>query len=155
MVVNIKSVSARARAGSTTCARARTSRTRSSTLLCIRIIYIFSLASKTLSPLLFCYAEFYGRGEGSSNSCNIPCAAAHYRKPQCGLACGRYVNSYVMTSVMNIIITQRSTLYCVTPLYRIASRYITNEQQEFLRRALIGQFKPQLRNHGILLSKSC
>ena len=110
---------------------------------------ILSLASKTLSPLLFCYAEFYGRGEGSSNSCNIPCAAAHYRKPQCGLACGRYVNSHVMTSVMNIIITQRSTLYCVTPLYRIASRYITNEQQEFLRRALIGQFKPQLRNHGI------
>ena len=114
-----------------------------------------SLASKTLSPLLFCYAEFYSRGEGSSNSCNIPCAAAHYRKPQCGLACGRYVNSHVMASVMNIIITQRSTLYCVTPLYRIASRYITNEQQEFLRRALIGQFKPQLRNHGISLSKSC
>ena len=78
-----------------------------------------SLASKTLSPLLFCYAEFYGRGGGSSNSSNIPCAAAHYREPQCGLACGHYVNSYVMASVMNIIITQRSTLYCVTPLYRV------------------------------------
>ena len=120
-----------------------------------RLWLITSLASKTPSLLLFCYAEFYGRGERSSNSCNIPCAAAHYRKPQCGLACGRYVNSYVMASVMNIIITQRSTLYCVTPLYRIASRYITNEQQEFLRRALIGQFKPQLHNHGISLSKSC
>ena len=43
------------------------------------------------------------------------------RKPQCGLACGCYVNSYVIASVMNIIITQRSTLYCVTPLYLIYS----------------------------------
>ena len=90
-----------------------------------RVYGVTSLASKTLSPLLFCYAKFYGRGEGSSNSCNIPCAAAHYRKPQCGLACGRYVNSYVMASVMNIIITQRSTLYCVTPLYCIILRRVT------------------------------
>ena len=64
-----------------------------------------SLASKTLSPLLFCYAEFYGRGEGSSNSCNIPCAAAHYRKPQCGLACGRYVNSYFVLVHMHVMHT--------------------------------------------------
>ena len=86
---------------------------------------ILSLASKTLSPLLFCYAEFYGRGEGSSNSCNIPCTAAHYCKPQCGLACGRYVNSYFVLvhiyachAYVRTFSDRRCIAYCVTPLYR-------------------------------------
>ena len=80
-----------------------------------------SLASKTLSPLLFCYAEFYGRGEGSSNSCNIPCAAAHYRKPQCGLACGRYVNSlrdgkcheYNYNPAIDVVLRHSPVPHCV------------------------------------------
>ena len=52
------------------------------------------------------------------------------------------MHTYVRAAI-DVVLCHSPVPHCV------ALHNCTNEQQEFLRRALIGQFKPQLRNHGI------